>query len=215
MFRLDLKTAGLTVVAALTLAACNETSDPLQPNAELNALGRNAGAVTVPMNLDATIMWTVPGATAADCPDLIDPSTGQLFTAEGFGQGEATHLGHFAIAELDHPTINLCSVLESPPALPARSDVTRTGSFEFVAADGSTIFGSYEFFAPGPASSGAFFTFSIAGGTGRLVGATGELEVLPEQSGQPGSVDPEDVLLLGKVSWDPVVAKGEITIPRP
>ncbi len=208
----------VTVAIAVLLAwACDGLPTlPESPATGLSsAFGRDGGTVTVPMEVDATFMWTVSGATAADCPDLIDPSTGELFTAEGSGRGEATHLGRFEITELDHPTINLCSLLESPPALPDASDVTRTGVFEFLAADGSTIFGSYEFFAPIPPSPEAFFTFAIEGGTGRMAGASGALAVLPEASGEPGPVDPADVLLLGKVSWDPVVAEGEITLPRP
>lgn len=214
MHRLTAKAAVAAIVAGLTAPGCSE-APVTTPDPSTMALGRDGGTVTVPMRMDATITWVVPGATAADCPDLVDPSTGEVFTAEGSGQGEATHLGRFEIAELDHPTVNHCSLLESPPALPAPSDVTRTGSFELVGGDGSTIFGSYEFFAPVPPSAEAFFTFSVEGGTGRLVGATGELEVLPGQSGEAGPADPEDVLLLGEVNWDPVVAEGEITIPRP
>lgn len=209
------RTLGAIVAALLAVQACDD--GPVSPEADLSldALGRDGGTVTVPMEVDATFRWIVPGATAADCPNLIDPSTGDLFTAEGFGKGEASHLGRFEVTKLDHPTINLCSILEQPPTPPEPSDVTRTGAFEFVAADGSTLTGSYEFFSPGPDAPGAFFTLIVEGGTGRLEGASGELEAIIEESGVPGPDDPADVLLLGTVTWEPAVLEGTLTLPRP
>lgn len=202
-------------VALLAFQACDEA--PYAPDGDLaaSAYGRDGGTVTVPMELEATFTWVVPGATAADCPDLIDPSTGELFTAEGSGYGEATRLGRFEVAKLDHPTINLCSLLETPPEAPTLADVSRSGAFEFVAADGSVLFGSYEFLAvPPDGPVEPFFTFFVEGGTGRFVGAGGRLDALPipEVSGVPVSDDP---LQLAGTIWEPAVFEGQLTLPRP
>lgn len=196
-------------VAGLTLLACDDP--PAGPEPALNTLGRDGGAVTVPMTVDATMMWVVPGASADDCPDLIDPDTGELFTAEGSGEGEATHLGRFEITELDHPTINVCSLLQEPPVPPEPSDLLRNGTFEFVAADGSAISGTYSFLVL-PPEQGGFFTISVEDGTRRFGGASGELEVDFDESGRSDCADP---LCLGKATLDPAVFEGEITIPRP
>lgn len=201
--------AVVTVVAGLTLMACNES--PVSPEFALDALGRDGGAVTVPITVDATMAWVVPGASADDCPDLIDPETGELFTAEGFGEGEANHLGRFEITVLDHPTINLCSTVQDPPVPPEPSDVRRDGSFEFVAADGSALSGTYSFLLL-PPDQGGFFTLFVTDGTRRLEGASGELNVNLDESGQPERSDP---LSLGRATFDPAVFEGEITIPRP
>lgn len=207
--RPTLREAAVTILAGLMLLACNET--PASPELSLNTLGRDGGAVTVPMTVDARMIWTVPGATAADCPDLIDPTTGELFVAEGSGDGEATHLGRFEITELDHPTINVCSTLQDPPVPPDPADLRRDGTFEFVAADGSAINGSYAFLFL-PPEQGGFFTLFVEDGTQRLTGASGELEFVFEQS---GVTQPSDPLFLDETTLDPGVFKGEITIPRP
>jgi hypothetical protein len=195
--------------ALVALPACENTS--MAPDLSMNAFGHDGGAVTVPMEVDATMVWTVPGATAADCPDLIDPETGELFTAEGFGEGEATHLGRFEITELDHPTINMCSTLQDPPVPPDPSDLRRDGTFEFVAADGSAISGTYSFLFL-PPEQGGFFTLSVEDGTKRFAGAFGALELVFEES---GVTQPSDPLFLGSATLDPAVFEGEITVPRP
>lgn len=207
--RVTSRAAVVTIVAGLMLLACNDT--PASPDLSLNALGRDGGAVTVPMTVEATMMWVVPGASADDCPDLIDPETGELFVAEGSGEGEATHLGRFEITELDHPTINVCSVLETPPTPPAPADLLRDGTFEFVAADGSAISGTYSFLFL-PPEQGGFLTAFVEGGTGRFVGASGELEFVFDESGVTQSSDP---LFLDVATLEPAVFRGEITIPRP
>lgn len=194
---------GLTVLACDGLPTLPEGSDRALSS---SALGRDGGTVTVPMKVDASMMWTVPGATAADCPELIDPSTGELFIAEGSGEGEATHLGRFEITELDHPTINVC-----PPGPPGPADLLRHGTFQFVAADGSTISGSYSFLFV-PPEDGGFFTLFVEDGTGRLDGASGELEFVFDESGMTQSQDP---LFLTRATLDPAVFEGEVTIPRP
>lgn len=203
------RASAVTIVTGLMLLACDDT--PASPELSLNTLGRDGGAVTVPMTVDATMMWVVPGASADDCPDLIDPATGELFVAEGSGEGEATHLGRFEITELDHPTINMCSVLEDPPAPPEPADLRRDGSFEFVAADGSAINGSYSFLFL-PPEQGGFFTLFVEGGTKRFTGASGELEFVFDES---GVTQPSDPLFLDGATLEPAVFEGEITIPRP
>lgn len=209
MDRLTAKAATTAVVAGLTVLACRDA--PSAPDPSLSSLDHSDGTVTVPAQVDAIIIWVVPGATAADCPDLIDPETGELFIAEGSGHGEATHLGRFEITELDHPTINVCSLLQQPPVPPAPSDVLRDGAFEFSAADGSTISGTYSgLFVP--PEQGGFFTLFVEGGTRRFAGASGKLEYIPEESGMPQAEDP---LFLTTTTLDPAVFKGEITIPRP
>lgn len=196
-------------VAGFALLACNDT--PAGPEPALNSLGRDGGAVTVPMTVEAAMMWVVPGASADDCPDLVDPDTGELFIAEGSGEGEATHLGRFEITELDHPTINVCSVLETPPTPPAPADLLRDGTFEFVAADGSAISGTYSFLFL-PPEQGGFFTLFVEGGTRRFAGASGTLEFV---FGESGVTQPADPLFLTGATLDPAVFEGEITIPRP
>lgn len=197
------------LAVVVSLAGCGET--PSAPDPALNALGRDGGTVTVPMTLDATMMWVVPGATAENCPDLIDPETGELFTAEGSGKGEANHLGRFEITELDHPTINMCSVLQDPPVPPDPADLRRDGTFEFVAADGSTITGTYSFLFV-PPEQGGFFTLFVEDGTRRFAGASGELEFVFEES---GVTEPSDPLFLGKATLEPAVFEGDITLLRP
>jgi hypothetical protein len=174
-------------------------------------LGRDGGHVTVPMKLEAAITWNVIGASPADCPDLIDPSTGSLFTAVGVGEGRGTHLGRFEITKFDHPTINLCSFIGAPPAPPTPADLTRDGSWEFVAADGSTLYGSYSFFFTGGAPGG-YFDLAVEGGTKRLAGAQGSLTFLEEES---GSAVAEDPLFLTTTILEPAVFDGTLTLPRP
>lgn len=199
----------LTLAAVFALQGCDDA--PVAPDPNLGALGRDGGTVTVPMKIDATMTWVVPGASAGDCPDLIDPETGELFVAEGSGGGEGTHLGRFRITELDHPTINLCSLLEDPPVPPRPADVQRNGVFELVAADGNSVSGSYSFLSL-PPDRGGYFTLVIEDGTGRFEGASGELNVNFEESGRPQS---EDLLSLGKATLEPAVFEGEVTLPRP
>ena len=208
--RFDPRLALLAALAGLTPVACTDTA-LLAPGTALDAPGRDDGSVTVPMTMDATMTWVVPGASPSDCPDLIDPETGELFTAEGSGEGEATHLGRFEITELDHPTINVCTLAQEPPEQPGIEDLLRDGTFELVASDGSALYGSYSFLFV-PPEQGGFFTLYVEGGTQRLTGATGELHVNFEQSGEAQSSDP---LFLGEVTLEPVVFEGEISVPRP
>lgn len=197
-----------TLLAVGIASGCSE--QPAEPTAQragaapMFDAGRDGGAVTVPMKLESRVVWTVPGASPAYCPDLIDPNTGELFTAVGTGYGEATHLGRFTYATFDHPTINLCDA-------PTLDDVTRTGWFELVAADGSTLVGSYDFLFTGVPGTGYFY-MTVMGGTGRMQGATGTLTFVEEASGAAQLSDP---LGLGPVVIDPAVMEGELILPRP
>lgn len=210
----QLASLGTALALLLTLPACDA---PVSPEAYLsqNELGRDNGTVSIEMKLEATLMWTVPGASAVDCPDLIDPATGQLFIAEGSGEGEATHMGRFQVAKLDHPTVNLCDILPPNPPLPSDDDLMRSGEFEFVAADGSTLFGTYEFFFAPPARiDEAFFTFFVEGGTHRFQGASGMLD-LPPPKPRSQPVVCADPLCLTKATWENVIFRGMLTLPRP
>lgn len=209
--RNELHPLGGVLVGVLLLPACDAT--PHAPDTSLGVAGRDNGTVTVPMKVDATMTWTVPGASAADCPDLIDPATGELFTAEGAGLGEATHLGRFEIAKLDHPTINLCGIFPPNPPLPSDADLTRSGEFELVAVDGSALSGTYAFFfAPPGREDEAFFTLIVEDGTRRFEGAIGTLDVDLERSGSAVCADP---LCLVHAILEPAVFEGSLTIPRP
>lgn len=199
------------VTAVVLLPACDDGT--VAPDPSLGVFGRDDGTVTVPMKIDGTMTWTVPGATPADCPDLIDPATGELFIAEGAGQGEGTRMGRFEITKLDHPTINLCGIFPPNPPLPTDDDTARSGEFEFVAADGSALIGTYTFFLPPSGREDeAFFTLVVEDGTGRFQGATGTLEVDLDRSGSAACVDP---LCLVHAILEPAVFEGTLTLPKP
>jgi hypothetical protein len=208
--------AGIVLVG---LVAC-ESSDPTALStgpavmeatgaAMAVAPGRDNGGVSVPITVRAAVAWTVPGASANDCPDLIDPGTGELFKAAGQGTGRANHLGRVRVTRMDHPTMNLCPILEGLP--PAPEGVARTGEFELVAADGSTLAGRYEFLYV-PPELGGFFTMTVLMGTGRFQGASGQLDFNWDESGEVMCSDP---LCLEEATIDPVVFEGAIILPRP
>lgn len=211
---------GVIVAALLAFQACDDA--PVSPEADLSldALGRDGGTVTVPMEVDATFMWIV------DTEEFLARCDGTPGLAEGFGSGEATHLGRFDITELDHCSVDIAAfqaaVANLPPTHPDVQEAfvqhfLREGEFEWRAADGGTLSGSYVLFTipAGPATpefaEGAFFTMTVTDGTGRFAGATGELEADLERSTFPFSDDP---LFLGKATF-PVVLEGELTLPRP
>lgn len=195
-----MRRAFLAVLALLTLtAACD--SGPVRPFAPDVAArsglhGRADGMVTVPMNVRATLGWTVD--QSAEALEACAPRPG---LAEGTGRGEATHLGRFRIVELDHCSVDLAV---QPPALDG------VGVFRWVAADGSAISGSYEFLFL-PPEQGGFFTFFVEAGTGRFHGATGRLEFDAERS---GLVECVDALCLDGATLE-AAFKGWISIPRP
>jgi hypothetical protein len=209
----SLRSAALAsvIVAGFSVVGCEQPAAPT--SLPLGASQNGTEAVTVPMQITAVFDWTVPGASVTDCPSLIDPSTGQLFTAVGSGSGHGTHLGAFEIAQLDHPTINLCGILPPNPPLPTDDDTRRTGVFEFVGADGSSIDGSYTFFlAPPGREDETTFTMFVEGGSGRFDGASGRLEGDIARSGMAVCADP---FCLQRATVDPAVFEGAITLQPP
>ena len=88
------------------------------------------------------------------------------FHVELSGSGQATHLGEFTL-DMPHD-LNLLA----PPPLP-----TATGVFQFTAADGDTVYGTFTG-RGGPSDLPGFIlrvveTMTITGGTGRFDGASG------------------------------------------
>jgi hypothetical protein len=80
-------------------------------------------------------------------------------------EGTATQLGKYQL---------VFEAIVNPPAL------TATGTFEFVAADGATLFGEFVGESSPTATPGvnAFVEVAvITGGTGRFAGATGGFQV--------------------------------------
>ena len=75
------------------------------------------------------------------------------------GEGEATHLGHFTVTG------------DAKVFLPAGNVV---GTWTLTAANGDMLFGTMV--AGGIDPTHGFGTFTIVGGTGRFVGATGEYQ---------------------------------------
>jgi hypothetical protein len=170
--------------------------------------GPDDAGVGVPITLRLATRWSVPGASAAECPDLIDPGTGELFTAAGVGEGHANHMGRVQFRG-EHPTINLCSILDNLP--PAPEDVMRTGRMEIVAADGSTATGTYRFLLA-PPELGGFMTLNVDGGTGRFRGASGQLDLNWEKSG--GMDCGQDPLCLEEAKMH-TYFEGSLSLPRP
>lgn len=219
MDRRTAKSAATAILAGLTLLACSETP-VTTPDLSTRALGRDGGTVTKPMHVDATFMWIV------DTEDVPPECEGTPGLAEGFGSGEATHLGRFDVTKLDHCSIDAAAFLadieglapDDPAFFTALvNHLRREGEFTLTAADGSTISGTYVtfLFATGPESTefgqGASFTMTVTDGTGRFDGATGELNADLQRSTFPFS---DDSLFLEKATF-PVVLDGEITLPRP
>lgn len=216
--RLTARAAVAAIVAGLAALAC--TDSPISPEPSLNSLGDDDGTITMPMQVDATIMWIV------DTEGFPPECEGTPGLAEGFGSGEATHLGRFDITMLDHCSIDVAGFLadtqglspEDPAFFAALVEhARREGAFTLTAADGSTLSGSYAQFLftsePGGTefADGATWTMTITGGTDRFEGATGELEADLERSTFPFSDDP---LFLEKTTF-PVVLEGEVTLTRP
>lgn len=188
----------LPTVLALLVATPACGRDSFSPGGTSASLagpsGREDGMVTVPMAVRATLMWVVD--QGAEARETCDPRPG---LAVGTGEGEATHLGRFRVARLDHCSIDLAV---TPPVLDG------SGEFEWVAADGSTIAGTYEFLFL-PPEQGGFFTMFVEDGTGRFEGATGRLDFNPKS----GPVECVDPLCLNGATWSAAFS-GWIAIPR-
>jgi hypothetical protein len=205
----------LVGVALLGLTGCDPSSPTsleraaaaLEHTVASSTAAAHASAVSVPITLRLATRWVVPGASAADCPDLIDPATGHTFMAIGTGEGQANHLGRSRFRG-EHPTINLCPILAD--GSPTVADLSREGRFELVAADGSALAGRYEF-ALIPPDVGGFMTMTVEDGTRRFQGATGQLDIVWERS---GGLDCPDIICLGESTLD-AVFEGSLTLPRP
>jgi hypothetical protein len=202
-------------------SAARDAQSPADNVGQLADVGaEGSGSVAMPLTVDATILWVVdPQNAPANC----DGTPG---LAEGSGWGEGTHLGRFEIATFDHCSIDVAAFVAEVAGLepddPAFQQalvehIGRDGEFTWTAADGSTLGGTYEMFLPnaGPGSTefgpGAVFALTITDGTGRLAGATGQLEADLSRSTYPSSPDP----LYLELTTFPVALEGEITVPRP
>jgi len=186
----------VTVVVGVT--ACEQNSLPagVAGAPASNLVGRTGETVTVPMQVDAVLYWTVdqgPAALAACSP--------RPGLAVSSGEGHGTHLGHFRVVVANHCSVDLAVV---PPLLDG------AGPFEWMAEDGSTIAGSYEFLFL-PPEAGGCLTMRVDGGTGRFAGATGRLDPVPARSGVTQCEDP---LCLNGATL-PAHFSGPISITRP
>jgi len=150
----------------------------------------------LPMQVQATLHWIVDQS-----PEALSVCGPRPGLAVGSGDGEATYLGHFDVMRADHCSVDLASI---PPLLDA------VGSFDWSAADGSTIAGRYEFLFL-PPEAGGYFTLFVEGGTGRFEGANGRMDFDPERSGEVVCVDP---LCLNGATL-PAFFSGSISLPRP
>lgn len=212
------------VVGLLGVSACVDAPTAPESEASLNTFGRDGDGVAMPIEVDATFMWIV------DQEDVPASCAGTPGLAEGFGSGEANHLGRFEITELDHCSIDVAAFQADlgglEPGDPGFEEtfraalldhVLRSGTFAWSAADGSTLSGTCVIFlfeaSPGSGEfgEGAFMSMSIDDGTGRFSGASGELVADLERSVFPTSDDP---LFLEKATF-PVVLEGSLTLPRP
>jgi len=179
-------------------SACNRdvvAPADVEQHALAFATGRGDGTVIVPVQVQMDLHYLVDQSAQARA--ACDPRPG---LAVGTGKGEATHLGRFEVIRMDHCSVDLAV---TPPLLDA------TGTFEWRAADGSRIEGTYAFLFL-PPENGGFFTLSVEGGTGRFEGATGHLE-FNERSGPVVCVDP---LCLDGANWF-AVFDGWLSIPHP
>ncbi len=147
------------LASALTLASDTPVMKPYESKAKITVIG---------------IQWADPNA----------PLSGATSTFEGrcseesdyvitFGiVGEATHLGHFT------GTAQHCSQLHLTPAGPG--EVTYSdGQFTETAANGDLLQGTYTNGTSGADANGVLWFhdfFTITGGTGRFLNATGSGE---------------------------------------
>lgn len=202
------KLAALLAIAALMTTGCDTTPTPTAPAPEAvsaetgaaasgaAAFGRSGSDITVPVRLETTFVWNVDQSAEAlaACP-------GTPGIAVGGGSGTGPHLGRFEATMLDH-----CSIDLLPPV--RLEDVARGGEFEFVAPDGSTLFGTYAFLFL-PPEQGGFFSMQVEGGTRRFAGATGVLEFV---DGDPTVCD--DPLCLVNAVFEPTL-EGRLSLPKP
>lgn len=159
-----MRTPSLFLIAVLTsTAGCGDAPLALDPAAGVVPAATRIGTqVVTPMSANVTVVWDVD--QSADALAACAPRPG---LAAGSGSGHGTQLGSFRVVRMDHCSIDLTT---APPT------VDGDGEFEWQAADGSTIYGTYVFLLLPPAAGG-FATLTIEGGSGRFAGAEGVLDV--------------------------------------
>lgn len=217
----DFSPAILAVIAGLALTtACDDA--PVAPDAAFDALGRDDGSVTLPVEIQfregsfVVVPFGDPripdGTPVEDCPvGEANPDAG---LPAGFpngggvvvshGTGEATHLGSFEFVQTQ------CAIQFFPVTDPpfVNFEVRST----LIGADGSRIFirGPFATTFLTPASVPRPL-FDIVGGTGRFDGATGSV---PQSEGlEMTCTDDTPFCLEGTFTGG--TTEGEITIPRP
>lgn len=181
------RSTGVAAVLVLLLAlqGCGDTN-PFSPGSEasLNALGRDDGTVTVPMNIQFRegSFVVVPsgdsripaGTTTDDCP--VGEANPALGLPAGFpngggvvvshGTGEATHLGRFEYVQTQ------CAIQFFPLTNPPFVNFDLWS--RLIGADGSEIFVQGPFArTPFTPSAVPRPIFDIVGGTGHFEGAVG------------------------------------------
>lgn len=213
--------AALAVLAGLFgLQACDDA--PAAPDLSPSALGRDGGAVTVPMKIQfgegsfVVVPFGAPeipeGTPTGGCP--VGDANPDLGLPGGFpngggvvvshGSGEATHLGRLEFVD------TRCAVQFFPATDPpfVNFDVRAT----LIGPAGDRIFYRAPFaltpFTP-PGVPGP--VFEIVGGTGRFEGAAGQLS--PTEELTVTCTDDTPFCLAGTLTGGAL--EGEITIPRP
>ena len=205
----------------LVLAACDDDA-PVAPDAALDVLGSDDGAVTVPIEIHfregsfVAVPFGDPripeGTPVENCP--VGEANPDLGLPAGFpngggvvvihGTGEATHLGRFEFVQTQ------CAVQFFPATDPpfVNFDVRST----LIGADGSRIFvrGPYALvgFTPPEVPRPVF---DIVGGTGRFEGARGSV---PQSEGLEATCTDDTPFCL-EGTFTGGTTEGEITIPQP
>lgn len=148
-----------------------------------------------------------------DLADQVFPPRQQPVNGHEVGEEEYVYrLWAYAAAQIDSETGR--QIMEARlRGLGAQVDAvySMTNKFRFVAADGSTLSGSYQFLFV-PPDQGGFFSLFVEDGTRRLEGASGQLDLSFENSGMVQCVDP---LCLGSATLEPAVFEGTLSLPRP
>lgn len=213
--------AALAVLAGLFgLQACDDA--PAAPDLSPSALGRDGGAVTVPMKVQfgegsfVVVPFGAPeipeGTPTGGCP--VGEANPDLGLPAGFpngggvvvteGTGEATHLGRFEFVQTQ------CAIQFFPATDPPFVNFDLWS--RLIGPDGSEILIEGPFARTGltPASVPRPI-FDVVGGTGRFEGVTGWV---PQSVGLDVTcTDDTGLCLAGTFTGG--VTEGEITIPRP
>jgi hypothetical protein len=153
----------VAVIAGLVSIGCGDAVSPLAPTALGTVAASGAGG--------AQLAGTSAGSQLGSAVPFRGRLQGEYGEATGSfplihetitAVGEATHLGRYTL-EIEE-TVNLL-------------ELSASGTFTFTAADGDTLAGSYT----GHAQPGALVSIVencvISGGTGRFLGASGQLVI--------------------------------------